>query len=74
MTEVESQRAEAVVAVARAQGSQAGPSSDGGYPGDLGSAGLALSTNASGCGRMEVHGMPFSVGARGGVVEAMRKV
>ena len=28
----------------------------------------------SGIGRREVHGMPFSVGARGGVVEAMRKV
>ena len=32
----------------RAQGSQAGPSSDGGYPGDLGSAGAALVTSSAG--------------------------
>ena len=34
------------------------------------SIGLALSTSASGIGRREVHGMPFSVGPRGCVVEA----
>ena len=37
------------------------------------STGLALSTSASGIGRREVHGMLFSVGARGGVVEAMKE-
>ena len=36
------------------------------------STGLSLSTSASGIGRREVHGMPFSVGARGGV-EAIRE-
>ena len=37
------------------------------------STGLALSTSVSGIGRREVHGMPFSVGARGGVVNAIRE-
>ena len=37
------------------------------------STGLALSTSASGIGRREVHGVPFTVGARGVVVEAMRE-
>ena len=32
----------------RAQGSQAGPTSDGGYPSDLGSAGAALVTSSAG--------------------------